>query len=274
MEPEVMPEPFFADMRRYFTQVAEVLRGDADAASLFHNSTDKGMARERVYAQFLKDHLPSGCNVLFGGNVFNQNGELSKQMDIIVTNDVCPQFNHQNRDGAGKAVACVDGTLAVVSVKSVLNRGEVFEALSNLASIPQHRATWGAGDVETSAHVDQWPYKVLFAFSGASAETVKQAMKDYSTEFGNCPRNRQPDMVHVLSKYRLSKFWRNMMHEGHTIPAGRYVTMPVDCDVAAMATLIATIQQILLASRCLPYHYGNMFERMFGVQSPDESVGP
>jgi hypothetical protein len=116
-----MPDPFFTDMRRYFSRVAQALRSDSDAAAFLRNPTDKGMARERVYAQFLKDHLPSGCNVLFGGNVFNQSGELSKQIDIIVTNDVCPQFNHQNRDGTGKTVACVDGTLAVVSVKSVLS---------------------------------------------------------------------------------------------------------------------------------------------------------
>jgi hypothetical protein len=261
-----MTKPFFTEMRRYFSKVAKALQDDSSAASLLPNSTDKGMAREKVYAQFLKDHLPSGCNVLFGGNLFSQNGELSKQIDIIITNDVCPQFNHHNRDGTGKTVACVDGTLAVVSVKSVLNRDEVFDALANIASIPQHRTTWGDNDTETDAHIGQWPYKVVFAFDGATADTVKKAMQDFCDENGNYPSNRQPDMVHVLGKYRLNKFWRTITHDGHTIPAGRYVTLPVECDVAAMVTLLATVQQILLASRCLPYYYGDMFQRMLDLQ--------
>jgi len=260
-----MPEPFFDHLQKYFEKVVEVLRGDSDAATIFANTTDKGMTRERVYAQFLKDHLPSACNVLFGGCLFNQQGELSKQIDIIVTNDVCPQFNHHNRDGSGKAVACVDGTLAVVSVKSVLDWKEVFEALKNLASIPQHRTDWDVAGLGPDAHLDQWPCKMLFAFDGANADTVKRAMQDFSAEFGNYPRNRQQDMVHVLGKYRLCKFWKDIEHEGHTIQAGQYVTMEVDCDVAAIAALVATIQQILLASQCLNYHYGEMFHRMFNV---------
>lgn len=260
-----MPEPFFDEMRQYLERVVDVLRGDAKAAFIFPNATDKGITRERVYAQFLKDHLPSACNVVFGGCIFNQQGEYSKQIDIIVTNDVCPQFNQHNRDGTGKTVACVDGTLAVVSVKSVLNRKEVFEALRNLASIPQHRTDWGVDGLEADTFIDHWPYKVIFAFDGASAATVQQAMQDFSAEHGDYPRNRQPDMVHVLGKYRLCKFWKDMDHEGHTIQAGRYVTMPTDCDVAAIASLIATIQQVLLASRTVAYHYGEMFHRIVGT---------
>jgi len=260
-----MPQPFLDNLRRYFQHVAQVLRGEASAATLFPNSTDKGMSRERVYSQMLRDHLPSACNVLFGGSIFNQRGELSKQIDIVVTNDVCPQFNHHNRDGTGKAIACVDGTLAAVSVKSFLDRKEVFEALSNLASIPQQRIDWEPVPFNEETHLHQWPYKVLFAFDGATVDTVKQGMHDFSTQYGNYPRNRQPDMIHVLGKYRLVKFWKDMIHEGHTIQAGHYVTMTTDCDVAAMATMIAMIQQILLASRCVPFHYGEMFERMCGL---------
>lgn len=266
-----MSQPFLGDLREYFVCVAQVLRGEATAASVFPNSTDKGMSRERVYSQMLRDHLPSACNVLFGGSLFNQRGELSKQIDIVVTNDVCPQFNHHNRDGTGKVVACVDGTLAAVSVKSFLDRKEVFEALSNLASIPQHRTDWNPPLEDADAHVGQWPYKVLFAFDGATADTVKKAMHDFSTQYGSYPRNRQPDMIHVLGKYRLVKFWKAMVHEGHTIKAGHYVTMTTDCDVAAMATVVATIQQILLASRSIPYHYGELFERMLGMVPSNES---
>lgn len=257
--------PFFDDLRLYFEQVAAVLRGEADAASIFPNSTDKGMARERVYSHFLIDHLPSACNTAFGGYLFNQQGERSKQIDIIVTNDICPQFNQHNRDGTGKTFACVDGTVAVASVKSFLDRKEVFDVLKNFASIPQHKTDWDISGLGHLDHVDQWPYKVVFAFDGAQADTVQRAMYDFSNRFGSYSRNRQPDMIHVLGKYRLCKFWNDIQYEGRTIKAGSYVTMPVDCDVAALTSLIAQVQQVLLASKCLNYHYDELFYRMFNM---------
>jgi len=48
-----MPANFFNRLRDYYMKVAEVLRGDADAASVFPNPTDVGMSREKVYPDFL-----------------------------------------------------------------------------------------------------------------------------------------------------------------------------------------------------------------------------
>ena len=63
-------------------------------------------------------------------------GQESKQIDVIVTADVCPQFNFLNRDGQGPTFSCVDGTLAVASLKSNLDSTQLYNALDNLASIP------------------------------------------------------------------------------------------------------------------------------------------
>ncbi len=80
---KIMPTNFFIRLREYYVKVAEVLRGDADAASIFPNSTDVGMSRERVYADFLKQHAPSKCNVFLGGFLFDEDGSESKQMEAM-----------------------------------------------------------------------------------------------------------------------------------------------------------------------------------------------
>lgn len=131
-----MAKSFFVRLRSYYLKVAEVLRGEADAAAVFANTTDIGMSRELAYVEFLKQHAPSKCNVFLGGFLFDDEGEESKQLDIIITTDTAPRFNLNNKEGAGKSFSPVEGTLGVISVKSTLNRNELFDALGGIASHP------------------------------------------------------------------------------------------------------------------------------------------
>src|SRR5262245_8542419 len=131
-----MRSNFYARLREYYLKVGEVLRGDADAASIFPNPTDVGTSRERIYADFLRQHAPSKCNVFFGGFLFDFSGNESKQMDVIVTTDTAPRFDFQNRDDGGKSFSPVEGTLGAVSIKSYLDKAQLFDALEGVASIP------------------------------------------------------------------------------------------------------------------------------------------
>ncbi|HYX72390.1 MAG TPA: DUF6602 domain-containing protein, partial [Nitrososphaera sp.] len=131
-----MPGPFFQRLRKYYLDVAEVLRGEAGAASVFPNSTDIGISRERVYAEFLKQHAPSKCNVFLGGFLFGEDGSESGQLDVIITTDTTPRFDFHNRQGMGKSFSPVEGTLGVASIKSTLNKNELENALKSIAAIP------------------------------------------------------------------------------------------------------------------------------------------
>jgi len=70
-----------------------VLRGEAKTASIFPNSSDIGMSREKIFAEFLRLHAPSKCNVVFGGFLFGDDGSESGQLDVLITTDTTPQFN-------------------------------------------------------------------------------------------------------------------------------------------------------------------------------------
>jgi hypothetical protein len=120
----------------YYLDVAKVLRDEASASSIFPNPVDKGASREKVYAEFLKQHAPSKCNVFFGGFVFDDNGNESKQLDIIITTDTTPRYNLKNKDGDGKSFSPIEGTLGIVSIKSKLDKKEIHDCLQGMASIP------------------------------------------------------------------------------------------------------------------------------------------
>src|SRR5688572_3026378 len=126
-----MPADFFTRLREYYLDVAKVLRGEANAASIFPNTADKGLTRENVYVEFLHQHAPSKCNVFLGGFLFDENGAESKQLDIIVTTDTAPRFDLHKR--SGKSFCPVEGALGVFSVKSNLNKNELFDALAGIA---------------------------------------------------------------------------------------------------------------------------------------------
>jgi len=85
-----MAQPFFKRLRKYYSKAAEVLRGEADTASIFPNTSNIGTSRENIYIEFLKLHAPRKCNVFSGGFLFDDEGEESKQLDVIITTDTTP----------------------------------------------------------------------------------------------------------------------------------------------------------------------------------------
>ncbi|MBS0242310.1 MAG: hypothetical protein JSS20_09040, partial [Proteobacteria bacterium] len=131
-----MARSFFHRLRTYYLDVASVLRGEAKAASIFPNPTDIGTSRERVYAEFLRQHAPSKCNVFFGGFLFGDDGSESGQLDVLVTTDTTPRFDFHNSDKHGKSFSPVEGTLGVAAIKSTINKAELTDALVGIAAIP------------------------------------------------------------------------------------------------------------------------------------------
>jgi hypothetical protein len=124
-----MAKEFYTRLKNYYSKVGAVLRDEASISSIFPNSTDVGVTRERIYAEFLRSHLSPYCHVSFGGFLFDLEGKESNQIDLFVTSDSCLQFNFLSHESQGKAFSCIDGTVAVASLKSNLDS-------PNLGSLP------------------------------------------------------------------------------------------------------------------------------------------
>ncbi len=193
-----MTQPFFERLRTYYVNVAEVLRGEADAASIFPNTTDIGISRELVYAEFLKQHAPSKCNVFLGGFLFDEDGVESKQLDIIITTDTAPRFNFHIKGGSGKSFSPVEGTLGVVSSKSTLNKAELIDALENIASIPPTRSLDGRiNPLLKCPNYDDWPFKIVYAPNGIAPGTLLTHLNEFYVANPQIPFSRRPNLIHV-----------------------------------------------------------------------------
>lgn len=237
-----MAKPFYERLRKYYSDVATVLRGQGDAASIFPNPTDIGTARERWYAEFLRLHLPANCSVFFGGFVFDADGNESKQLDVLVTSDRVLQFNFHNKSGDGKSFAAVDGCVGAVSLKSTLTTAELHDALLNLASIPEQTPLAKQGEPRVIIWgYEDWPFKVIFALDGISAETCQDGLETFYTAHPEIPDHRRVNLIHVAGKYGIIRARRPVRWTDDTVmPKGTFGTFTTDCDVRGL--LIATLE--------------------------------
>lgn len=244
-----MPPPdFFTRLREYYRQVALVLQGQAAAASIFPNSNDVGGSRERIYFQFLKLHAPSKCNVFFGGFIFDDDGRESKQMDIIVTTDTTPRFDFHNQDGTGKSFSPVEGTLAAVSLKSTLDKKELYDALDGIASIPHTRSLEGRkNNMLLVRHYEDWPLKVIYASKGIAPITLLDHLNSYYLK-NPVPVSRRPDFIHVAGSCFIARGKDNTVRvdpvtgDGNDIAAGDYFLTMHNPDLQAISWVLQELQ--------------------------------
>jgi len=268
-----MPTNFHTRLRNYYAKVAEVLRGDADAASVFPNTTDIGVSRERVYAEFLVQHAPSKCNVFLGGFLFHMDGRESKQLDVIVTTDTAPRFDFHNRDGGGKSFSPVEGTLGVASIKSTLDKAQLFDALEGIASIPpteslEDRKSFGISIKD----YEDWPYKIVYASSGLKPETVLSHLIDYYAENAHIPIARRPNVVHVSGQFVIIRAIAGMsIHyrrgSGQTSPLepGTFHLLTTDPDLQAIVWVLNGLQLRATASTHILFQYGDLINRILNL---------
>ena len=160
------------------------------------------MSREKIYAKFLTEHLPKKCGVSYGGFIFDDSGLESKQLDILITSDVSLRFDFHNEGNAGKTFSHIEGVLGVTSVKSTLDKKELFDALGGFSSIPE------TGSLEKRIlpfikipNYEDWPVKILYASDGVKYETLLKHINSFYDENSDIPLYRRPNYIHVAGKY-------------------------------------------------------------------------
>ena len=273
-----MTGQFFERLQAYYLQVAAVLRGEADAASVFPNATDIGTSRERVYAEFLRQHAPSKCNVFFGGFLFGEDGSESKQLDVLVTTDTTPRFNFHNRDGHGKSFSPVEGTLAVASIKSMLNKNELEDALVGIASIPPTIPL--EGRVNPSLNIrnyDDWPYKIIYASDGISAATLLNHLNSYYRNNSDIPLGRRPNVIHVSGKYVIFRAIEGMGLKEvsrlteEKLEIGSFVLCTRHVDIPGMLWVLDGLQQRASLSTHILYKYSNIINQVNDITARSDA---
>jgi hypothetical protein len=268
-----MTQPFFERLRAYYMKVAEVLRGEADASSVFANTTDIGLTRESVYAEFLKLHAPSKCNAFLGGFLFDQDGVESKQLDIIITTDTAPRFDFHNKGGAGKAFSPVEGTLGIVSVKSTLDKKELFNALEGIASIPPTRSLTGRINPLLQCNdYDNWPLKIVYASQGIAPATLLSHVDEFYLANAAVPLSRRPDFIHVAGSCLIARAQEGMdcMTDLATgaatrLTRGTYYLLTENSDLTAIFWTLNILQKHATISTHIVFSYDVLLNKVMGL---------
>jgi hypothetical protein len=254
---------FFSRLTEYWERVGQVLRGESAAASIFPNSSDIGGAREKLYVDFLRAHLPAFCTVKLGGFAFGADGSESHQIDVLVASGSSLQFDFHNKDAAGKSFAAVDGLIAAASLKSYLDGAQLAEAVGNLGSLPSLTPLGNryhpSGPPIPS--YESWPLKVIYAPDGVSVETALVHLRSVTA---GLPTHRWPDFVHVCGKYVITNTGVSggRTRDGTQIPPHTFHPLAVHPDLVAFSLVVQRIQSIEQSMRFILFTYGYLLDSL------------
>lgn len=266
-----MSKPFYNRLKEYFEKVSEILRGEAEASSIFPNTSDIGISRESIYADFLKQHVPSKCNVFLGGFLFGEDGEESKQLDIMISTDTAPRYNFLNSDGNGKSFGTVEGCLGVASIKSNLDKEQLIDSLLGIASIP---ATQPLGNrvnpMIKIKNYEDWPYKIIYASNGLSSETILGHLNEFYIENSHIPISRRPHIIHVAGKYVIFRIKEGMSITNpdgttETIENGNFHIINTNPDMQAMVWTLDELQKLATATNHINFNYSAIINKISGL---------
>jgi hypothetical protein len=192
-------------MVNYFQNQANLLHLKAQNAGIFQNNPDTGDERENILIDFLRLHLPARCNVSKGGLIIDSRSNESKQVDIVVTNDLSLQFKKYHDNELQKVFNCIEGCYSVISVKSSLDKDDFFNALDNLYSVPRLEHMPVSPLVADPGYVlHQMPARIIFAYEGPDIETTRSHLTEHQQDRGIQPEH-MVDLIVVNNKYHISK---------------------------------------------------------------------
>jgi hypothetical protein len=266
-----MAHPFFNRLKEYFEDVSAVLKGEAEASSIFPNTSDIGVSRELIYAEFLKQHVPSKCNVFLGGFLFGEDGEESKQLDVIISTDTAPRYNFLNQDGRGKSFGPVEGTLGVASIKSTLNKEQLIDSLLGIASIPANLPIGKRlNPLIRMSNYEDWPYKIIYASDGIAAETLLAHLNSFYKSATHIPLSRRPHIIHVAGKYVIFRIKEDMSIKNldgtkENAEIGTFHIIKTDSDMQAIVWTLDELQHLATAATHINFNYSAIINKINGI---------
>lgn len=256
---------FIDRFRQYLVSTIETLKKEEEAASVFVNTTDIGQSKEARIRDILRLHIPKSANIDLGGFLFDLAGNESKQLDLIITDSSSLRYDFHNRDGGGKAFACVDGCIGVISSKTILNKSEIFEALENIASIPQNTTLTPQNSdsrLDLSA-MDDGPVKVIIAQKGIDPNTLIGHVAEFYGNYPDIPLSRRPNYIHVLGQYCWVGIRKAIVNdEGIEAQPGQFCLREKEPDLFFFCELLLYIEKLTRMHRAVWYDYTPIFSKL------------
>lgn len=200
-------------MKRSVRAYTKIVEAELGATSLQSHSPTKGGARERVIRDsFLRHFLPR-CYGVGSGLVFSADGNDSRQVDIVIYDDVYSIVLRKDKENLLFPCESVFGS---IEVKSSLNSKELKQAVENIRSLKNLKressdgldftpvARLNVGKSLTYDKTGMNPYLgIVLALNGMSANKVCSQLVRCSPEH----RKTLPDYIFNLKQQYMVSRW-------------------------------------------------------------------
>lgn len=193
----------FSRLAKYWQAMANSFEDKKIASEIFPNKVDSGSEREDIFMEFLKEHIPTRCKVIKGGFIFDSNGHESKQIDLIITNDLTLNFKNLSQY-SGKSFAFIEGCYAVFSIKTKLTKESLIDSLDNLDSIPPMPPMQINPALSNTEKANRIPHRFIFAFDGLDYKTIGGHLSEYYAQ-NHISQTKTVDYIIVNNKYIIQK---------------------------------------------------------------------
>jgi hypothetical protein len=178
------------DLHEIFKNISHSLRARFKETEAGKHGGSKGRKREDIVREFLKEYLPKSCEVT-SGEIFNEYGSISKQIDIILHEASMPALRSSEL-----GLFPAKGVIATCEVKTSLDKKGLKEAVLN---IEKTKCIAGIQDTRTGAP-KQPVYGAIFAFKGSKSKTIKDNLLKLYEEH-KIMQQHYIDLICVLNKY-------------------------------------------------------------------------
>lgn len=217
-------------IKNYFNGLVDRLNADFAISGTGGHAADTGTNREYLIRDFLNNHLALRLTANLGGSILGFEQPISAQIDVVVKNDLSPRFEENE-----KAFFLAESVVSAITVKSFLSKDNIFDALLNLASIPQFSQqvlTFKALQSRAySEYVKFHPRLFVFAFGGISHETATKHVVKFYEEHPQVADNRKPYSIIVNGKYTIRySITETKTFDGTSIPPGVFYGCPLPED--------------------------------------------
>lgn len=169
--------------------------------NILHNGS-KGTVRENIVNKVIRPFLPA-CYGLSGGEAFDNEGNTSKQLDLVVYDSVFSYIIPYIDNYIQFPCESIYGN---IEIKSFLNKGELIKALDNIKSMKSLKRdgthSWTVTPLVSIQinglpnDTDRNPYfGMIFAYDSVESSTVLDYLKNL-----DIPSNLLPNAIVLYSK--------------------------------------------------------------------------
>lgn len=172
----------------------------------YQHKGNRGVNVEGILREFLRQYLPS-YNRIGHGEIIDTKGNVSKQTDVIITNEYHPFLNNLSQP----EIFFIEGIMCAGEVKSILTSADLIQSLNNCAEYKKLEIKWFPGTMFHSNESDKERFIksrafFLFAFeSQLTLETIVEKINEFNAD-NNLPITSQIDAIFVLDRGNVVNF--------------------------------------------------------------------